>query len=309
MALDIARLKNKIAQIRKEKPVVDKKVSAIWTPSLDKDKNEANYKVFCVPWSLDDSYPFKERWFYYELGGLAYEDNGKKRWTKAPLTLKQFGEADPVKELVDALLADKDSKSEEEAKKDFEAAKVFFGGQTCYIPVIIEGEEALGVRLWKFTSKAIYERITELFIRFQEQGIELNNPKTGRWLTVKVLREKGKPVPMDKKVYPPDVDMFNTKNLTNDDEQIEKWMNEIPDLEVELKYNKVDYDGMKKLLDLYANSGKEKEEVVAPAADESEKEEEVSLPKEEKKKTKTTSKKMSAEEASDALSKFMEDDD
>jgi hypothetical protein len=119
MAIDIEALKAKLSKLqnkgqrgqRKFKPV-------LWTPE------RGSYTVRIAPWSDEimaklETPPFVERWFYYALG---------KRMVAA-----QLGDADPVRELRDALYADRTPENLASAKKLRPKMRV-------YIPLIVTAD-------------------------------------------------------------------------------------------------------------------------------------------------------------------------
>ena len=318
--LNLSKLKDKVAQLKGEKKTSNRK-SIFWTPQLPKGETSAEYLVFMLPWQDLEDYPFKERWFYYSLGNMKdAEGNSMKNeqghYIKAPLTLKQFGEQDPVDDLIRKLW-DIEGKEEDEAKQDREDAKKLFSSQTAYVPVIVKGEESLGVRLWKFSSKVVYERLIELFMK--DRIGDLNDPTNDIWLTVKVVEEPKKPFPLNKKIGSIDLELLDRAPLSDDKEQIEGWLGSIPDLDEALKYQRYDHDGLRKLLFMWADSGAAESALAtsgtgteggAKGAKKEDKEDEDKP----KKRGRSSKKKVeeepkNREEALKELSEFMDDDD
>jgi len=309
--LDLTKLKNKVAQLKGEKQTTARK-SVFWSPSLPKGETTKEWGVYLLPWRPDCDYPFEERWFYYELGNMKDEKgwslkNDKGDFISAPLTLRQFGEPDPIAELLKELWS-KEGKEEEEAKQDVEAAKKLSAQQTAYIPVIVKGEESLGPRLWKISSKKVYERLVELFLKQDEYG-NLMDPDNHRWITVTVVEEPKKKYPMNKSIKSVDP-KFSKEPLSEKPEQIEEWLSNIPDLEEALRPVKYDYHGLKKLLKLWT------EQVQPQQVDEGEGTEGAAAKpdkKEDDKKKSRPKKKdeepMKKEEALKELDSFFNDDD
>lgn len=313
--LNLQRLKNKVAQLNGERPATTRK-SVFWSPQLPKGEASHEYMVYLLPFPDQDDYPFKERWFYYALGNMKGPD-GKSlkdkngRYINAPLTLKQFGEADPVDELIRKLW-DEEGKEEEEAKQDREDAKKLFASQTAYVPVIVKGEESLGVRLWKFSSKNVYERLIELFVKHETYGV-LNDPENARWLTVKLVEVPKKKAPMNKKISAIDPEFAN-EPLSEDSEQIAKWLKEVPDLDDALKFQRHDYDGLKELLVMWSESGQDDDKIAeegtegakVEATEDSEKKAPKKRGRPKKKKEEPQNKEEALQELND---KFFDDDD
>jgi len=108
----------------------------LWKPK------EGTQKVRLVPYMFNPESPFIELKFYYKLGGNTY---------LAPCT---FGKPDPIQELVETLRA---SGSNEEKEI---AAKLVPTPRT-YTPVIVRGEEEMGVRFWGF-GITVYKQLLRL---------------------------------------------------------------------------------------------------------------------------------------------------
>jgi len=314
--LDLNRLKNKVAQLKGEKPSqTSTRKSVFWSAPLPKGETTKEYSVFLLPWSQDCDYPFEERWFYYALGSMKDEKgfslkNDKGDFISAPLTLKQFGEPDPIAELLKELWS-KEGKEEEEAKQDIEDAKKLSAQQTAYIPVIVKGEESLGPRLWKISSKKIYERLVELFMKQADYG-NLIDPENQRWITVTVVEEPKKKYPMNKSIKSVDP-KFSKEPLSESQEQIEEWLNNIPNLEDALSSVKYDYNGLKKLLKMWTESVQQTSVDEGEGTEGASSVQKVEKKEDDKKKSSRPKKKdeepMKKEEALKELDSFFNDDD
>lgn len=313
--INLNKLKDKVAQLKGEKKTKTR-ASIFWTPQLPKGESSIEYQVYLLPFPDQEDYPFKERWFYYALGNMKDADGNSLKsesghYIKAPLTLKQFGEKDPVADFIKKLW-DEEGKTEEDAKQDREDAKNLFAAQTAYIPVIVKGEESLGPRLWKFSSKKVYERLCQLFMAHEKYGV-LNDPDNARWINISVVEEPKKKFPMNKSIGSIDPE-FSNEPLSEDPEQVEKWLNSIPNLDEALKYQRYDYDGLKKLLVMWSESA-------VPEDKNFDKDEGVEAAKSEGTKKKTSKKKgkgttkskkeepASKEEALKELGEFFDDND
>ncbi|HOS17116.1 MAG TPA: hypothetical protein PKX15_08925 [Bacteroidales bacterium] len=115
----------------------------LWKPS------EGKQDIRIVPYKFNPENPFIELKFYYKLGDNNY---------LAPCT---FGKPDPVLETIEALRA---GGSNEEKKLAAKLAPV----TRTYVPIIVRGEEELGVRFWGFGAK-VYRQLLMLMV----------NPKYG----------------------------------------------------------------------------------------------------------------------------------
>ena len=97
----------------------------LWKPK------EGTQTIRIVPYKLNPENPFIELKFYYKMGGNNY---------LAPCT---FGKPDPILETIDALRSSGSNEEKEIATKLAPVTRT-------YAPIIVRGEEELGVRFWGF---------------------------------------------------------------------------------------------------------------------------------------------------------------
>lgn len=195
MAIDLEAIRRRMAQLSG-----DYKTSSIqfWKPG------PGEYKVRALPWKENiDGQPFKELWFYY-LGKFS-----------GMLTLKQFNEPDPINDLISKLF--KSGKPE-----DKELAKALLPKMRTYAPVIVRGQEDLGVQLWAF-GKTVHQRLLSFY--FDEDLNDILDPHEGHDLRVSITKQAGKTfnntvVDARPKAVP----------LSTDPEQMKKWLDSIPNL-------------------------------------------------------------------------------
>jgi hypothetical protein len=153
----------------------------------------------------NDGQPFKERWFYYNIGN-----------NPGLLAPKQFSEPDPIQELINTLRDDS-------SKESYELAKKLYPKMRCYAPVIVRGEEDKGVRLWSF-GKTVYQSL--LNIMLDEDYGDITDPIDGRDVKVTCNKPPGR--------------MWATTNvrprgkatvLSSDASQVQEWASAIPSLD------------------------------------------------------------------------------
>lgn len=302
--IDIEKLKANLSGFRAANKGANKSArkNVFWTPGI------GEHSVYLLPWKDQDmEEPFKFVWLYYNLGGALTEDgrllkkapkNERVKYVKAPLTLRQYGKPDPVQEMIDSLHETGD-------EQDKELAKKLYATQVAMIPVIVKGEEELGVRIWKITSKTAYEQLVNHYKKFEEIGI-LNDPDNERWVNITVLEEPGKKPPLNKKISQV-TPAFKNEALADDQERIDSWLEKIPDIDEAFKWQKHTYESLSDLLEAWSKSG------AVPSSDSegiehTEKESSSPAPKKAKKK-KESEKAMTKEEAMKEISSFMDDDD
>ncbi len=175
MAIDLDAIRKKLNQLSGN----NSRKNVMWRPQEGEE-----HVVRILSFKDNDGQPFKERWFYYNIG-----DN------PGLLAPHQFGNPDPIQELINKLRDDG-------AKESYELAKKLYPKMRAYAPVIVRGEEDKGVRLWSF-GKTVYQSL--LNIMLDEDYGDITDPKSGRdvkvictkppgrmWATTEV-RPRGKP--------------------------------------------------------------------------------------------------------------------
>ena len=116
----------------------------MWKPK------EGTQKVRIIPYKFNPESPFIELKFYYKLAGGNY---------LAPCT---FGKADPIYETAEKLRSSGDA-------ADREIAKKLTATERTYVPVIVRGEEHLGVKFWGF-GKQVFTQLLTLTSNEEEYG-------------------------------------------------------------------------------------------------------------------------------------------
>ena len=159
MALDFDAIRRKVAQLSG-----NARRSSFWRPE------EGEHTVRLVPFSDNDGQPFKERWFYYNVG--------ENRGILAP---KQFGKPDPIQELINKLRDDGSPES-------LELCKRLYPKMRGYAPVIVRGEESKGVQLWSF-GKMVYQDILNIMLD-PDYG-DITDPVEGRDIKVTLSKQPG----------------------------------------------------------------------------------------------------------------------
>lgn len=135
MAINVQKLADRLREFE------DGQKSSEFSKLLWKPK-EGTQTVRIVPYKFNPDSPFIELQFYYNLGGKHY---------LAPAT---FGKPDPIQEVIEAL---RSSGSNEEK----EIAKKLQATNRTYVPIIVRGEEAQGVRFWGFGVQ-VYKQLLKL---------------------------------------------------------------------------------------------------------------------------------------------------
>ena len=108
----------------------------LWKPK------EGSQTVRIVPYKFNPENPFIELKFYYKLAGANY---------LAPCT---FGKPDPILEVIESLRSSGSNEEKEIAAKLAPVTRT-------YVPVIVRGEEELGIRFWGF-GVSVYKQLLKL---------------------------------------------------------------------------------------------------------------------------------------------------
>lgn len=221
MAIDFEKIKQKVAQLSGQG-----KKSVLWWPeTVNKD-----YIVRCLPWpDGNDGQPYKERAFYYNIGG-----------GKAILAPFQFGKPDPIQSLITKLRSGS-------VPESLELAKQFYPKKKYFIPVIVRGEEEQGVRLWSLNKETLQ---SVLNLMLGEYG-DVTDVKEGRDLTIKS-------VPTGRKYQGRDVTALTIQPKLKETplgtaKQMTDWLKSVPNLD-EL-YTLISADEIEKRVNDHLNGG------------------------------------------------------
>ena len=230
MGMDLGAIKSKLSALQNQRQGGQKRDLSLvlWKPTVGK------HSVRILPAVWDKSNPFKEILFHYGIGN------------KVMLALSNFGEKDPIVEFSKQLASTGDKENWVMSRKLEPKMRVF-------TPVIIRGEEDKGVRLWEF-GKQIYGELLSLaddpdigdytdVIQGRDITIETTSPETnGTSFNQSKVRVRTK-----------------TTALSDDPKEVEKWLNNQPD--VFTIFRKYSYDEMKQALLSWLNPEDTTEEV------------------------------------------------
>jgi hypothetical protein len=200
----------------------NKKSNASWKP-----KEGEEYTVRLLSFPNNEGQPFKELWFYYNIGN-----------NPGLLAPYQFGKADPIQDLINKL-------RDEGTKESYELAKKLYPKMRCYAPVVVRGEEEKGVQIWAF-GKQVYQSL--LGIMLDEDYGDITDPESGRDVKVKCFKPPGKKY-SETEVMP----RGKSSNLTTNVGTAKQWLSNIPDVSAmfELKSN----DELTKIVNDWINGG------------------------------------------------------
>lgn len=229
--MDVSIIKQKMAalQQKKEKKTFEKVDYSkfIWKPK------EGKAIIRIVPSKFDKKNPFKEIFIHYGI-------------VKYPmLALTNYGEKDPVVEISDRM------KKIPNDKESWKMGKKLEPKMRVFVPVVVRGEEELGVRLWEFGNN-IYLELGNI-ISDEDYG-DITDIENGRDLVVETVGPAVTGTKFNKSSIRarPKVTL-----LTDDAKQLTLWLENQPNiLEV---YPKKTYDEMKDLLEKFLSTPEEGE--------------------------------------------------
>ena len=215
--MDLQAIKQRMQSLQNKKGGGNKedRTKTFWAPPIGKAV------IRIVPSKFNKANPFKEVMFHYGIGN------------KTMLSLTNFGEKDPIVEFASQLRKTSDKDNWSLAKKISPKMRVF-------VPVIVRGEEEKGVRLWQFGREMYLEL---LGIAEDEDIGDYTDIMDGRDLTIDTVGPEVTGTKFNKssvRIKP------KTSSLSDDNEQIKKWISEQPDV-LEL-YKKYEFEEMKNIL-------------------------------------------------------------
>ena len=215
MDINSIRAKLNALQTQQSRPSGEARKNVFWKPAVGKQT------IRIVPSAYNKSNPFSELYFHYGID-------------KNPITSPtNWGEKDPIVEFAKQLRTSKDKESWRLARKLDPKMRVF-------VPVIVRGEEAEGVKLWGF-GKEIY---MELLSMVEDEDIgDYTDIISGRDLNLTTVGADTTGTGFNKTTV-----RARTKEsaLTDNDALLQTILNEQPDpLKV---FSRMSFDDMKSVL-------------------------------------------------------------
>jgi hypothetical protein len=215
--MDINSIKAKLSalQTQQSRPSGEARKNVFWKPAVGKQT------IRIVPSAYNKSNPFSELYFHYGID-------------KNPIiSPTNWGDKDPIVEFAKQLRTSKDKESWRLARKLDPKMRVF-------VPVIVRGEEADGVKLWGF-GKEIY---MELLSMVEDEDIgDYTDIITGRDLNLTTVGAETTGTGFNKTTV-----RARTKEstLTDDDTLLQTVLKDQPDpLKV---FSRMSFDDMKSVL-------------------------------------------------------------
>jgi len=188
------------------------------------DDGDTDIRIIPTP----DGLPFAERWFYYNIGS-----------NPGLLAPYQFGDPDPIQELITKL-------RDEGTKESYELAKKLYPTMRYYAPVVVRGEEDKGVRLWSF-GKTVYQSL--LNIMLDEDYGDITDPTDGRDIKVVCTKAPGRQWATTEVRPRGKVSKLGTAA------NAKQWLESVPTLDD--MYDEKSYDALSKIVNDWLNGDEE----------------------------------------------------
>ena len=153
-----------------------------------------------------DGDPFKEYWFHYNVGNNPGFLSPKKN----------FNEEDPLDDLIRQLYR-------EGGEDNTQLAKKLGARQRFFTPVIVRGQEDLGVKIWGY-GKMAYKELLSLVLN-PDYG-DITDPSEGTDLVINYGKPVGAQFPQTS-ITP----RRKTSPLSKDENKTHEWLDSIPNFE------------------------------------------------------------------------------
>jgi len=215
--MDLNELQQKLDSLQNQKGKEKKDFTKIyWKPPVGQSK------IRIVPSAYNEKHPFTELKIHYQI---------TKPVMISPLN---FGEKDPIYEFAEKL------REGEYDKENYILSKKLEPKVRTFVPVIVRGEEDKGVRLWQF-GKTMYQDLINLAL--DEEVGDYTDVSDGRDLVIETVGPESTGTSYNKSSVRV---KLKTSPLSEDKEQVEKWLKEQPKPQDQFKL--YSYDEMKDAL-------------------------------------------------------------
>ena len=226
MAIDLDKIKAKLNNLSQ----TNNRKNYQWKPQPGKQQ------VRIVPYKHQPDNPFIELYFHYGINNRTY------------LSPKSFGRPDPIVEFAEKLTRSGD-------KDDYRMGRSLMPKMRTFVPVIVRGEEAEGVRFWGF-GKEVYQELLSV-IADPDYG-DITDATNGRDITIEFLsaEEAGRSFPKTNiRVKPNTSPVSENKNIVDGVASNQAEITEI--------YQELSYDELKDALEKWVSG--ESDEDAPPA--------------------------------------------
>ena len=229
MAIDMKKMRERMSSLKNKGNGNSNK---FWRPQ------DGDQTIRIVP--PEDGDPFKDYWFHYNLKDASGNDVPGFLSPK-----RNFGENCPLDSFVRQLWQE----GSEESRKQ---AKTLSARQRFFAPVIVRGEEDMGVRLWGF-GKTAYETLLNLVLN-PEYG-DITDPETGTDLKLTYGKPAGASFPQTK-IVP----RRRSSPMHDSSDRCRELLESVPDFDEVFATSRKTTAEVQAILDEYLLSGDDAEE-------------------------------------------------
>lgn len=234
MAIDLDKIKAKLNNLSQ----TNNRKNYQWKPQPGKQQ------VRIVPYNHQPDNPFIELYFHYGINNRTY------------LSPKSFGRPDPIVEFAEKLTRSGD-------KDDYRMGRSLMPKMRTFVPVIVRGEEAEGVKFWGF-GKEVYQELLSV-IADPDYG-DITDATNGRDITIEFLsaEEAGRSFPKTNIRVKP-----NTSAISENKNIVDGVANNQPDI-TDI-YQELTYDELKDALEKWVSGETEEDAPPEESVDENNK--------------------------------------
>jgi hypothetical protein len=227
MALDLSLIKEELNRLQNPRSSKTRK-NMWWRPSeLGK-----TYNVRLVAFPDNDGKPFVLRRVYKNING----------W-RSEIAPYQFGDPDPVQDVIDTLQERRKSASKGEQEEINKLLKGLYPKEQYYALVLERGSEEDGLKFWTISQTMVQQLYS--FMLDDEVG-DLTDPKTGTDLKITRTNNNGK---TNTTVVP----ARKSSKLASTDAEIQSILDNAPKVD---EYNKAkSFDELKELVSAWVDNG------------------------------------------------------
>jgi hypothetical protein len=221
MAIDLDAIRKKLNQLSG----VNSKRRTMWRPTEGEES-----VVRIIGFTDNDGNPFKERYFYYNIGN-----------NPGFLAPFQFGKPDPFQELIDKLKS-------EGSKESYELAKKLYPKMRVYAAVVVRGQESEGVKLWGF-GKQVYQALLNVMLD-PDYG-DITDLGEGHDIKLMCTKQPGRMWTTTEVRVRPKATALGTKS------EVKEWTANMPDLDS--IYTLEPYEKLESAINAWLNGGDEED--------------------------------------------------
>ena len=134
--------------------------------------DEGEHQIRIAPYKEDMEMPFQELWFHFRIGGKTFLCPNKMK-----------NEPDPICDFANKCWGEYTKTNDESFKEMF---KTMAPTLRVYLPILVRGQEDLGLRWWSISPRTTYKEILNHVRSGLRQNVDITDPNEGLDLMVTV---------------------------------------------------------------------------------------------------------------------------